>query len=56
MKSARMRNSILRAMSVEDQYRECHESKQESHHNPPSSFTRAILKPNNSQIIRTSAD
>ena len=26
-------------MSVEDQYQECHDNKQESHHNPPSSFS-----------------
>ena len=31
-------------MSVEDQYRECHENKQESHHNSPSSFNGDNIK------------
>ena len=56
MKSARMRNSTLRAMSVEDQYRECHENKQESYHNPPSSLCGDNIKFNNGQNIPTTAD
>ena len=36
---------ILWAMSVEDQYLECHEIEQQSHHNPPSSLMQTILKP-----------
>jgi len=56
VKAARMRDIILRAMSVEYHIQGGHENDKESHHYPPSSFNANNIKANSVEIIHIVAD